>query len=491
MATIERNKTIIQETYKTCIENEYLKSLQESIIRLQIFEHLPDYNTKKQAITYTIRFIKENILDQFGSISDGELRNAKQETVAVNWLNSAYPEIEWKELFERLFGAEVAKNITEVRMTHVAYLVKIFEFYRSHSFKDIKTSILSMMSVDFNLDFIEPHTTDHYKYCSTTATKLMPDIASMLYLETFTSADILNAEQKLELMFDQLVLTFNATLNENIWVNENVREEVSMKISELNLMTNPYQGFARFNENYHKLYSAVNISTTDYVSNVIALKQIGRRRMYDTIGQSVMSPEIIWNHLAWPISSSPIRITETTTIVLPTSLIAPFTTESQTIDVFSTIGFLVSQEISRFLYTDHTSKLFVNENEDFKANMEIHLQDPAYSKKPNIYGIQLNDEDINASQRSRFVDDVALRVTFDAYDQYQSPFDKLMPWTSDSISKMFYIIASQQFCSAKKSSVEVAIDLMRNENLPNYFRINSMMMNSESFLSVFECRSGP
>lgn len=36
--------------------------------------------------------------------------------------------------------------------------------------------------------------------------------------------------------------------------------------------------------------------------------------MYDTYGQSVKSPEIIWNYLAYPISDAPVLITETSTI---------------------------------------------------------------------------------------------------------------------------------------------------------------------------------
>lgn len=36
--------------------------------------------------------------------------------------------------------------------------------------------------------------------------------------------------------------------------------------------------------------------------------------MYDTYGQSVKSPEIIWNYLAYPISDAPVLIAETSTI---------------------------------------------------------------------------------------------------------------------------------------------------------------------------------
>lgn len=135
--------------------------------------------------------------------------------------------------------------------------------------------------------------------------------------------------------------------------------------------------------------------------------------MYDTYGKSALEPEIIWNHLAWPIFDSPIRITETTSIgrrkivlrfvvcltifyasVFPTSLISKFTSESQKVEEFAAIGFLIAQEIAHFLYTDKTSELFVSEIENFKTHMEINLLDPAYTKKPNIYPIQL-DEEVN------------------------------------------------------------------------------------------------
>lgn len=98
-------------------------------------------------------------------------------------------------------------------------------------------------------------------------------------------------------------------------------------------------------------------------------------------------------------------------------------------------------------------------------------------------------QDIKSSQHFRFIDDTTLQATFNAYDQFLSPFDKLMPWTDDSISKIFFLLTSQQFCRAKKSTVEVAINLIRSENLPNYFRVNSMMMNSESFRNAYECQT--
>lgn len=58
----------------------------------------------------------------------------------------------------------------------------------------------------------------------------------------------------------------------------------------------------------------VAISPSDFISNVFALKRVMRRRMYDTFGKSAMSPEIIWNYLVWPISTTPMRITETNAI---------------------------------------------------------------------------------------------------------------------------------------------------------------------------------
>lgn len=58
----------------------------------------------------------------------------------------------------------------------------------------------------------------------------------------------------------------------------------------------------------------VKITKNNYISNVFALKRVVRRRMYDTYGHTVESPEIVWNYLAWPISDSPVLISETSTI---------------------------------------------------------------------------------------------------------------------------------------------------------------------------------
>lgn len=58
------------------------------------------------------------------------------------------------------------------------------------------------MAHDLYIDFIEPQSTcDRHKYCQNTAMRLMPDIASKLYLEQFHSTDIFNAEKKLKFMF--------------------------------------------------------------------------------------------------------------------------------------------------------------------------------------------------------------------------------------------------------------------------------------------------
>lgn len=96
MFIFKKNKTAIQTTYKACIEDqrEYLKNLEKSIFLLQIFEHLPEFK-KSQMITDTVQFIKDNIIDKFGVLSDEEFANAEYDTVivALEWLNSAYPKV--------------------------------------------------------------------------------------------------------------------------------------------------------------------------------------------------------------------------------------------------------------------------------------------------------------------------------------------------------------------------------------------------------------
>lgn len=61
---------------------------------------------------------------------------------------------------------------------------------------------------------------------------------------------------------------------------------------------------------------------------------------------------------------------------------------------FSSIGFLVAKEISHLVYTDKESTLFVfaNVNENVKTIIEKQSQDPNFSKKPNVFGVQLDEK---------------------------------------------------------------------------------------------------
>lgn len=40
-----------------------------------------------------LEFIERNIIDEFGSISEDELKNDQYSTVKLNWLTTAYPKV--------------------------------------------------------------------------------------------------------------------------------------------------------------------------------------------------------------------------------------------------------------------------------------------------------------------------------------------------------------------------------------------------------------
>lgn len=70
---------------------------------------------------------------------------------------------------------------------------------------------------------------------------------------------------------------------------------------------------------------------------------------------------------------------------MPTGLIEKFNYETQRVQEFSTIGLLIAREISRFIYADKLPHFLVNE--DFNRKV-----DPAYSEKPNIFGLKLDEK---------------------------------------------------------------------------------------------------
>lgn len=117
--------------------------------------------------------------------------------------------------------------------------------------------------------------------------------------------------------------------------------------------------------------------------------------------------------------------------------------------------------------------------------------------KIKLYSTKINKfkyfQDMSFTAANRFSDDAALRLIYDTYQRSNDAHfsDKPLPFTEFQTNTLFYILFAQHFCQTESSVGRIAVHLSESDDLDNYFKLNSMIMNSEKFSFNFvECFMG-
>lgn len=148
---------------------------------------------------------------------------------------------------------------------------------------------------------------------------------------------------------------------------------------------------------------------------------------------------------------------------------------------------MLSREISSFFNPTNIKSTVAKDNALYNVFVDVKLSYPKITE--NNLKINLDNEGILSTLDSRFSDDSALRLSYETYLKLESNDEEFL-WMNYSISKLFYLSVAQQFCSSELKSGLAGIDFYENENLLNYFRVNSIVMNSVHFSKTFDCGLG-
>lgn len=98
-------------------------------------------------------------------------------------------------------------------------------------------------------------------------------------------------------------------------------------------------------------------------------------------------------------------------------------------------------------------------------------------------------QDLKLSLNSRFVDESALYLIQETYSNQETK-DLPLTWLNVSIPKLFFIAYMQEYCEPVRTKINMAIELMESVVLPNYYRFNGAIQNSNEFAKIFECYPG-
>lgn len=236
------------------------------------------------------------------------------------------------------------------------------------------------------------------------------------------------------------------------------------------------------------------ISQEDFVSNVLVLKR-RTRSLYRNLNN--LTNATLFSNLFDPLSNEVQFVSGMNLLFVPLPIVNLFVenidlADKQKYELFSGLGFKIGQALMRPLELNKLKRILtsVEENEDFKT-FEDYLLTESPILKFEGGDLVLDRGSTNTSMNGRFLDDASLRLAMDTWKLNSFEDQPILPFTDESILKTYFLIVAQQLCIAPQQSVhEVAIRLYTKRDLPNHFRVNSMMMNSVAFKDTFSCPLG-
>lgn len=267
--------------------------------------------------------------------------------------------------------------------------------------------------------------------------------------------------------------------------------DVILKIDKLDVVDN-YPAILKQDANVVS-NMVLYMSQQDFVANVLVLKRRTRTLYWNY--RSLANPTLFAN-LFNPLATEVQFISGKNLVFVPLPLVNAFVdkvdlSDLQKYETFSRLGYMIGRALMRPVELRRLKELLLSgvENENVK-NFEDFLLTESPIRSFKGAQLELDLGCTNISMNSRFADDGSLRLTWDTYKKFS--FEDL-PFLAveGSIPKTFFLNVAQQFCEATpQAKHDIAIGLYTSQDLPQYLRVNSMLMNSVQFKDTFACPVG-
>ncbi|KAJ3633123.1 hypothetical protein MTP99_010091 [Tenebrio molitor] len=482
----------IYESFQSCQHDYsgYLDSIEAVIRELRAFSTLsPD---SLLATTKNIRFsIEYDVLNNLDALPPSveiltNFINKNYDMRKISDLQLHYPIFDWKSLFERLTGREVAES-TMVQVYFGKYFHSMFTSLAKTTKSVLHNAFLSIHAYDLFINTVIPkHKSNREQFCTDLSKKLLPDVWSSFVQSTVTAQDQQEQNKRATDLFDSLKKNFCHSLLEAEWIDDNTKTSVVKKCNRLDLIF-----FTPLEESVLlKNYEELNL-TEDYQTNLIKIMSNFKRNIYSTQGTQI-SGDKIFSYFLDPLGSEPMTFYTKPSIAVPLGLMERAPTGLPKYLILTRAGLALARQMAR--HFDPTGmtfgiKLASTSKSTYAALVETMTtmmdSTPRILQGKNI-SFSLNG---TLSINERIVDNTAFRLIFDSFGVSE---DKdILPWISAQYSreKVFFIATAQELCK-KTTILEFMLQVFEKPGLPAALRVENMMRNSEDFSKKFSCAEG-
>ncbi|PSN45552.1 hypothetical protein C0J52_05774 [Blattella germanica] len=433
---------IYNRKYRFCTRHfeEYINDLETAVNELELFEHTNNFSIS-QTIGYVKLFVETDVFSVFENVAGWELRSnileKKFKLMTVGELNHYYEAVYFhQEYFDKLF--EMLNGLKSDNDTLI-----------------MRNGLLAMLAHDLYEDLIKSQPCNREDYCLRIASGLMEDIASSLYLSTFSKDELSERQLQVETIFYQLKDILKDNVHQANWLDNVSRSAVINKIDKMTVYATG--GNAYFNN-------------TAFLNNQLPSNDLKEENSFlENSIQLLLIPFGMTG--SWKQSK-----------YLPSYILK------------TQVGNEIARHIAHHFDTAGIKYGASGKDTDFLTEIPKDNYDASYEgceNNFNDYGSFLeSDLSVNAvrTMNEHITDNSALWLTHKLFNK-SAEREPLLPWLNMTHSQLYFLLSAQEFC-AKAELFHYTVQMHESEQLPPYLRVDNMVQNSPVFGHVYKCAVG-
>ncbi|XP_077285163.1 membrane metallo-endopeptidase-like 1 [Arctopsyche grandis] len=482
------NNVDLNEMYSKYKECEYNSTsyIATTKAALEYVNAFAESSNSASHIKEVLNTLERNVINVIQSLSPRpseymeKLTAKTSEYITLETLKEKLPFLDWDHMFITILG--YTKDDLRIEAYFIENLHDIMQNISVIDKRQIYNAVLAMYTHNIYRDFIlhRRQALDRHIYCLKTASSLMSDVSSSLYIDSFDNEDILKADKVVTYVFKKLRSTLEAELQRgDILVEDRDRARALKEIQKMmtfTILNKPWQNKVIWNNQFRE----VNL-TNCFIHNAGELQKRYRTLMYESYGSILTESEKMWTYIKLPYDTDIKTVMERrANIVVPMGAIEYFimSPEAPKYFLMSDIGFKLAKEMMFYLETIGI-KMFTNDRETTNKIMEMNIKDKFHDRK-----VKLN---INVDQFliERITDSAGAKLAFMTYKRLLND-DVPVLWVNKTAFELFFIHLTQQFCTKRPVSTYI-IELFEDLKLHPLIRSNTIAINYKQFSETFKC----
>ncbi|XP_071450729.1 neprilysin-like [Hetaerina americana] len=413
--------------------------------------------------------------------------------------NDSFSIFDWKSLIEQL-GIATKSDVpmdTEVQVYFESYIMKLFEEISTDDTRKWNNILMAMFAHELYYGLVHPSPCNRETYCLTVTGRLLEDVASTIFLESFSLETLSTFQKKIKSTFSDIIGTLESEISTKLEKESNFTNTPKNKIQEIGLVADGGVPIFLHHTYLDKKYDYEEAAT--YLENAVSLLKMYRIKMYQSFNKNPSDPEQIWHHFIDPYSNEGLAIVGLNKIVVPYGMLQrPFFSEYYPPYVqMARLGQMIAKEIWKLIretgIQQHIPGMFKKgllQSMPRSSRMFNISENMLLFEKNSSRQAQIREEKGNMYLNNLLPDTVAAYLAYRSIwkDNTKENNTKL-PYLDMSPKQLYFLAMGQNSCT-KFSKPDHTLTMLEDLRLPPAIRINDITMNSHEFREAFHCPPG-